>query len=167
MDTIPSMIAMPDYSPKCEFLIENIFTPTYEKNDSELLCEIVGLESPWYIDIFSYLHYKTIPITLTPNQSKTFIRRAARYTILGDTLFRKHFDGTLLRCLNSDEAKTSLEEVHQGICRAHSSGLTLVKKLHKTGYYWPTMEVDAYHFVKRRIPCQQHGDLIHALAQDS
>ena len=60
----------------------------------------------------------------------------------------------------------ALEEVHQGICGAHSSGLTLAKNLLKMGYYFPTMEVDAYNFVKRRVPCQQHGDLIHAPTQD-
>ena len=164
MATIASMIAMTEYSPKCEFLIENIFTPTYEQTDSDLVCEIVGPESPWYADIFAYLRHKTIPLALTPNQSKTFIRRTTRYTILGDTLFWKHFDGTLLRCLNLDEARTALEEVHQGICGAHSSGLTLAKKILRTGYYWPTIEADAYHFVNICVPCQQHGDLIHAPA---
>ena len=96
MATIASMIAMLEYSLKCEFLVENIFTHAYEKIDSELVCEIFGPESPWYADIFAYLCHKTIPITLTPNQSKTFIRQTAQYTILGDTLFWKHFDGTLL-----------------------------------------------------------------------
>ena len=32
MATIASMIAMPEYSPKCEFLVENIFLPTYEQS---------------------------------------------------------------------------------------------------------------------------------------
>ena len=31
MATIASMIAMPEYSPKCEFLVENLVTPSYEK----------------------------------------------------------------------------------------------------------------------------------------
>lgn len=59
-----------------------------------------------------------------------------------------------------------LEEVHQGIFGAHCSHLTLAKKLLRMGYYWPTMEVDAYHFVKRCVPCQQHDDLIHTPTQD-
>ena len=87
MATIASMISMPEYSPKCEFLIENLFTPAYEKTDSKLVCDIFGPESPWYTDIFAYLCHKTIPIALTPNQRKTFIHRTTRYTILGDTLF--------------------------------------------------------------------------------
>ena len=96
MATIASMIAMPDYSPKFEFLVESLFIPTYEQPKLELVCEIVGPESPWYSNIFSYLHHKMIPIALSMNQSKTFIHRTARYTILGDTLFQKHFDGTLV-----------------------------------------------------------------------
>ena len=87
MATIASLIAMLEYSPKCEFLVENLFTPANEKIDSELVCEIVSPESPWHIDIFSYLHQKNIPIALTLNQRKTFIHRTTRYTILGDTLF--------------------------------------------------------------------------------
>jgi len=148
MDTIASVISMPEYSPKCEFLIENLFTPSYEKTDSDSVCEIVIPESPWYANIFYYLFHKTIPIALTPNQRKTFICQTFWYTILGDTLFWKHFDGTLLQCLNSDEARMMLEEVHQGICGAHSSGLMLAKNILRISYYWPTMEEDAYHFVK-------------------
>ena len=87
MATIASMIVMSEYIPKCEFLVENIFTPAYEKIDSELVCEIVGPKSPWYTNIFSYLHQKTILIALTPNQSKTFIHCISQYTILGDTQF--------------------------------------------------------------------------------
>ena len=153
MATIASMIAMPEYSPKCEFLVENLFHPTYEQPELEFVCEIFGHESPWYSKIFAYLHHKTIPIALSMNQRKTFICCTGWYIILGDIPFWKHFDGTLLWYLSTDESKTMLEEVHQGICGAHSNGLTLARKLLKMGYYWPTMEVDAYYFLKRCVPC--------------
>ena len=68
-------------------------------------------------------------------------------------------------CLDSEEAKTMLEEVHQGICGVHSNGLASAKKLLRIVYYWSSMEEDAYHFVKHYVPCQQNGDLIHAPAQ--
>ena len=61
MATIASMIAMPEYSPKCEFLVENLFTPAYEKTNSELLSKIVGLESPWYITFFPTYVTKPFP----------------------------------------------------------------------------------------------------------
>ena len=73
MVTVASMITMLEYYPKFEFLIENLFLPTYDQLELELVCEIVGPESPWYFDIFSYLHHKTIPIALSKNQSKAFI----------------------------------------------------------------------------------------------
>ena len=60
MATISSMIAMPEYSPKCEFLVETLFLPSYEQPNLELVFEIVCHESPWYADIFSYLCHKMI-----------------------------------------------------------------------------------------------------------
>ena len=59
-----------------------------------------------------------------------------------------------------------LEEVHQEFFGVHSSGLMLAKNILSKGYHWPTMEVDAYHFVKRCVPCQHHDNLIHAPTQD-
>jgi len=29
------------------------------------------------------------------------------------------------------------------------------------GYYWSTMESDCHNFVKKCIPCQKYGNLIH------
>lgn len=59
---------------------------------------------------------------------------------MGDTLYRHSLDSTLLRCLGTAEAQTTLHEVHEGICRAHSAGPTLTRKIIRPGYYWPTME---------------------------
>ena len=43
MATIASMIAMPEYSPKCEFLIENLFTPAYKQTDSNFCVRLLVL----------------------------------------------------------------------------------------------------------------------------
>ena len=60
----------------------------------------------------------------------------------------------------------ALKEVHTRICGSHMSGIVLAKKILWVGYYWPTLEHDAYEFLKWFLPCQQHANLIQALAQD-
>ena len=44
-----------------------------------------------------------------------------------------------LRCVEEDEAKYILEEIHEGICRGHTGPRSLVNKIIRTGYFWPTM----------------------------
>lgn len=107
----------------------------------------MGLESPWYNEIYTYLHTQYMSSDLSRNQKKILIRQASRYTIIVDTLYRKGFDGTLLWCVDENEAQLSLKEVHDGICGVHQSGPPLLKKLLRTGYYWPTMEKDAYKYI--------------------
>jgi len=37
----------------------------------------------------------------------------------------------------------------------------MTTRILRTGYFLPTMEVDFHTFVKKCIPCQKHGNLIH------
>ena len=45
--------------------------------------------------------------------------------------------------------------------RAHQSGLKLKDRLHRLGYYWPTMVADAIKYAQRCKACQIHADFIH------
>lgn len=149
MVTIGSLLNMPANETQFEFNIEQLMLPGYETPLTEYICAIVGPESPWYNEIYTYLHTQYMSPDLSRNQKKTYIRQASRYTIIADNLYKKGFDGTLLRCLDENEAQLSLKEVHDGICGAHQSGPLLSKKLLRTGYYWPTTGKDAFKYVQK------------------
>lgn len=74
--------------------------PMYEISSSEYVCMIVEPESPWYKEVYSYLHDQYMSLDLSCNQRKTLIRQAIRHAIIADTLYRKGLDGTLLCYLN-------------------------------------------------------------------
>lgn len=113
---------------------------TYDIPQLECVCMIFGPESPWYNDIYPYLHDQYMSLDLSHNQCKALMHQASRHVIIADTLYRKSLDGNLLRCVDFEEAQLALKEVHDGICGTHYSGPTLAKKLLHIGYYWPTME---------------------------
>lgn len=165
MATIGSLLDVPNNGTQFEFVVEQLMVPSYEIPTSEYICAIIGPESPWYKEIYAYLQDQQMPPSLLTNKMKSFKRQATRYTLIADTLYRS-LDTTLLRCLDMDEAKLALQQVHDGICCAHISWLTLAKKLLRIGYYWLTMEKDTYIYVKWCKQFQIHGDLIHAPAQD-
>jgi hypothetical protein len=57
------------------------------------------------------------------NPRKTMDRKVKRqvlkYTSLDGDLYRRTFDGILLKCLGKEHAKVAAREVHDGICGAH------------------------------------------------
>ncbi|PKI55417.1 hypothetical protein CRG98_024190 [Punica granatum] len=83
-----------------------------------------------------------------PAFTQTLRRIAAHFFLSGETLYRRSFDATLLRCVDENEAQRLMEEVHEGNCGPHVNGLMLAKKLMRLGYFRSTMEIDCVKHVK-------------------
>ena len=68
---------------------------------------------------------------------------------MNDTLYKTGFSTPYLKCVDEEEAKYILKEIHEGICNDHVGPRSLVGKVIRTGYFWPTLQVDAREFVKK------------------
>ena len=69
--------------------------------------------------------------------------QASLFVLIKDILYKKGFSHPYLRCLGPEEADYIMREVHKGICGNHSGAQSLVQKLIRVGYYWPTIQKDA------------------------
>ena len=67
----------------------------------------------------------------------------------GEILYKRSFDGTLLRCLNENENEQALKEVHEGICATYVNGHTKAKQIQRSRYFWLTMERDFIDYVRK------------------
>ena len=142
--------------------MQELHHTTYDSPNSQLICTIVGHDSSYYAAIFSYLHDQVILETLMCKQKCQLLHNASHYTLVSSDLYRKSLEKTLLRCLELEESKKALDEVHNGICGAHSNGLALARKLLKMVYYWPTMQDDTLRYAKSFQKFQLHDNLIHS-----
>ena len=77
-------------------------------------------------------------------------------------MYKKSSYGTLLRCLDEFEAKSTLREVHEGICSTHASGHVMARKIQRAGYFWMTLEKDCIDYVRKCHNCQVYSDKINA-----
>jgi hypothetical protein len=68
-------------------------------------------------------------------------------------LYRRTADDLLLKCLDSDQAKVVVGEVHEGICGTHQSAPKMKWLLQRGGFYWPTMIVDFFWYYKGCEEC--------------
>ena len=88
------------------------------------------------------------------DEARKIKKRAAIFTILNDALYKRGFSMPYLKCVDEDEAKYILEEIHEGICGDHTGLRSLVSKVIRKGYFWPTMQVGAVELVKKCDKCQ-------------
>ncbi|XP_042446637.1 uncharacterized protein LOC122031607 [Zingiber officinale] len=92
---------------------------------------------------------------------RTLRKRAARFTLVGEQLYKKAFSRPLLKCVGAEDAEYIIQEVHQGSCGGHPGGRSLAKKIILVGYFWPTLQEDASRRVATCLSCQKYHNLTH------
>ena len=68
-------------------------------------------------------------------EAKKVKKKAARFTILNGTLYKRGFSMLYLKCVDEEEVKYILEEIHEGIYGDHAGPRSLVNKVIRTGYF--------------------------------
>ncbi|XP_057965430.1 uncharacterized protein LOC131155991 [Malania oleifera] len=77
---------------------------------------------PWFHDIKTYIQWKEYPIGASNNDRKTIRRLAMGFFLDGEILYKRNHDMTLLRCVELQEARQIIQEVHDGVCGTHAGG---------------------------------------------
>ena len=83
--------------------------------------------------ILSFLQDKRLPQDV--KKARKVKKRAAKFIILDDTLYKRGFSMPYLKCDNEEEAKYILEKIREGICGDHASLRSLVSKVIRRGYF--------------------------------
>ena len=87
----------------------------------------------WMTPIISYLQDRHLP--QNTEEAKKIRKRVARFTILNDDLYKSGFLMPYLICVNEEEARYILEEIHGGVYGDHTGPRSLVNKVVRTGYF--------------------------------
>ncbi|GJT98254.1 reverse transcriptase domain-containing protein [Tanacetum coccineum] len=123
--------------------------------DEKEILEIVEEESnTWMTPICEYLTKEILPGD--KKKARAVRRKAAKYAMINGTLYKKSFLGPWLRCIGPLQANYVLREIHEGSCSMHSGPRSVVAKAIQTGYYWPTMHMDARNLIREYNDCQIH-----------
>ena len=84
---------------------------------------------------------------------------AFKFTFLNDELYRRTTEDLLLKCIDDDQAKVAMGEVHEGICGMHQLPPKIKWLLRRAGFYWPTMIANYFRYYKGYEECQNFGNI--------
>ena len=97
--------------------IEVVTEPSITKQHS---IEAIDAQPSWMDDFVIYLKEDRLP------EDRDMARKvrydAEHYLLLNGRLYKRGISTSLLRCLNIEEAKRVLSEIHDGVCGNHSDG---------------------------------------------
>ena len=90
-----------------------------------------------------------LPEHWNSKQRRALRLKSASYQIIEGILFRKNYDGVLLRCLEKEDTRKVMIDLHDGPTGGHFFGDTTAHKILRAGYYWPTLFKYAHAHVKK------------------
>lgn len=96
--------------------------------------------------------------------SRKVRRRACRFAIIEEKLYRRSFRGSLLKCVSEQKVDYVLREICEGCCEDHVGGISLTRKAQLAGFWWPTMNKAAVKMVRSCEGCQRHNNFSHQTA---
>jgi len=121
--------------------------------DIDILADQAIADEDWRKDIIEYLK--------NPSQqvSRKLRYKSLKFVLLDDQLYHGTVDGVLLKCLNQEEAKVLMGEIHEGVCDAHQSAHKIKWMIRRAGYFWPTMLEDCFKYYKGCQECQKFDNI--------
>ena len=117
----------------------------------------IGGDENWMTLIFGYLKEGKLP--QRKDEARKLRIKSAKYVLKDEVLYKRGFSQPYLRYLASDEANYVLREVHKGACGNHSGARSIVHKVVRAGYYWPTIQADAKAYIKVCDQCQRFSNV--------
>jgi hypothetical protein len=146
--------------------VQEISHPSISPDQAEgcnTLSQLGSDSYDWRKPIIRYIRNEEEPDD--KNAAERIARQSTHYTLIGETLYRRGASGVLMKCILSATGKQLLDEVHAGQCGVHAASRTLVGKVFRSGFYWPTTKSDAAELVQRCEACQYLSKQQHLPAQ--
>lgn len=83
--------------------------------------------------IIAYLKDQSLPTS--KRETRKLRKRVAHFVLKEDTLYKRGFASSLLRCVGGKEVTYILREIHEGIYENHSGRMALAYKVFHQGYF--------------------------------
>ncbi|XP_073038057.1 uncharacterized protein [Primulina eburnea] len=116
-------------------------------------------KNSWMTPIMEYIRHEKLPEDRA--QAIKIKKQVPRFVLLNNVLYRRSFQGPLLKCLSEEEIEYVLREIHEGCCGENLGEMALSRKAILAGFWWPRMSQDAAQFVQKCQSCQHHSNFHH------
>nr|GEY05077.1 reverse transcriptase domain-containing protein [Tanacetum cinerariifolium] len=123
-------------------------------DEKEILAVVEEEGYTWMSSVYEYLTEWILPEE--KKKARAVRRKAGRYAVINEVLYKKSFIGLWLRCVGPLQANYVLREIHEGSCSMHAGPRSVVAKALRSCYYWPTMHTDARKLIRGCNDCQVH-----------
>ncbi|GJT59612.1 reverse transcriptase domain-containing protein [Tanacetum coccineum] len=83
--------------------------------------------------------------------------KAPQYKLIRVSLYKKSFYTPWLRCIASPKTDDVIKEIHEGSCGFNTEPCSMVVRITKQGYYWPSMHRNVARIIQDCEKCKEQS----------
>ncbi|XP_057540552.1 uncharacterized protein LOC130818402 [Amaranthus tricolor] len=151
-DSLAKLASSADTSAARDIIWEVLPNPSIN-----FMINTIDRSETWMEPYVKYLQDQTLP--QDENQAKMLQKKAKWFELHEGTLYKKSYTHPLLKCVAPEEGNYILREIHEGGCGIHQGVRTVISKVLRSGYYWPSLRKDAEELILRCPECQYHSKI--------
>ncbi|GJW38918.1 reverse transcriptase domain-containing protein [Tanacetum coccineum] len=111
-------------------------------------------EESWMTPIHEYLLSSLLPED--PKESRKIRIKAPWYKLIKSSLYKKSFYTPCLCCISTPKTNDVIKEIHDRSCGFNTKPRSMVVRITKQGYYWPSMQRDVSRIIQDCEKCKEH-----------
>ncbi|GJW06734.1 reverse transcriptase domain-containing protein [Tanacetum coccineum] len=127
----------------------------FETTNNEAKYEALLAELRIAQDMEIYLIRGLLPKDL--RESRKIRVKAPQYKLIRGSLYQRSFYTSWLRCVASPQTKNIVKEIHEGSYGFNAKPCSMVVRITKQGYYWPSMHRDAAKVIQDCEKCKEQS----------
>jgi hypothetical protein len=142
-----------------DVIIEKLTKPSVKVVESSRETDLIIIdgaeqqpEIDWMSPIKAYLDNQ--PISYDNTEIERIAHKSRIYHLIDGVLYRQCANGMMMKCISKDENSRLLPDIHNEVCGVHSSRRSIVGKVFRHRFYWPTAKDDAMKIVTKCKECQ-------------
>ncbi|XP_075483684.1 uncharacterized protein LOC142523838 [Primulina tabacum] len=89
----------------------------------------------WMTPLIEYIVHAKLPEDRA--HALKIKKQAPSFALLNDVLYRRSYQGPLLKFLSENKVEYVLQEIHEGCRGKHLGGTALSRKAILAGFWWP------------------------------
>jgi hypothetical protein len=80
--------------------------------------------------------------------------KSKMYHLIDRILYHRGANDMMMKCISREEGIQLLQDIHIGVCGSYSSWCSIIGKVFRHGFYWPTAKDDAMEVITKCKDCQ-------------
>nr|GEU30247.1 reverse transcriptase domain-containing protein [Tanacetum cinerariifolium] len=159
--------------------LRKLASMTFEHLTKEVLVEVLSKRSieekkilqvktkkgeSWMTPIHE--HLVSFPLTEDPKESRKIGVKVPQYKLIRGSLYRRSLCTLWLRCVALKQTNDIVKEIHEGSCGFNAEPRSMVVRITKQGYYWPSMHRNATKVIQDGEKCKEQST-IRKIAENS